>query len=264
LAVGISRFTEQTMTRGVVIFATDSDKIKYSDLAKWSQQRIERHLSLPVTILSNNSAVENVRWFDDFGQNIKWHNLDRCMAYDLSPYDQTLVLDADYVVNSDRLACLFDVKQSFLCHGHACDVTGQNDFDSLNYFGKFRMPMAWATVMYFERSKHAQAIFEFMKMVQKNWQHYRDIYQFNNHLYRNDYALSIALTVLNGYRTDWPRIPWPLLSIEPKHVLKQNTTDGFRVEFTTSQGKSRYIELEACDFHAMGKKTLGELIAYPA
>ena len=251
------------MTRGVVIFATDSDQIKYSDLAKWSQQRIEQYLSLPVTILSNTSPGDNVRWFDDFGQNVKWNNLDRCLAYDLSPYDQTLVLDADYVVNSNQLACLFDSNQPFLCHGHAVDVTNQNDFQHVNCFGKFQMPMAWATVMYFDRSQHAHAVFEFMKMVQQNWQHYRSIYQFNNHLYRNDYALTIALTVLNGYRVDWPRIPWSLLSIEPKHRLQQITEHGFRVEFATPQGKPRYIELEACDFHAMGKKSLGELIAHP-
>lgn len=252
------------MSRGVVIFATDSQEIKYTDLAKWSRKRIEQHLDLPVTIVSNTPASNNQRWFDDFEANVSWSNFDRCQAFDLSPYDQTLVLDADYVVGSDCLRSLFESGQSFLCHDHAHDVTAQSDADHLNSFGKFRMPMAWATVMYFDRSDHARAIFQFMKMVQDNWLHYRNIYQFSNMLYRNDFALSIALTVLNGYRIDWPSIPWSLLSIEPRHTLEKKDENEFRVMYQDQKNRQRYVTLKNCDFHAMGKKSLGALIANSA
>jgi hypothetical protein len=252
------------MSRGVLIFATDSQEIKYTDLAKWSQKRIEQHLDLPVTIVSNPPVSRNQRWFDDFDANVSWSNFDRCQAFDLSPYDQTLVLDADYVVGSDCLLSLFDSGQSFLCHGHAHDVTSQSDVEHLNSFGKFRMPMAWATVMYFDRRDHARAIFQFMKMVQDNWMHYRNIYQFSNSLYRNDFALSIALTVLNGYRIDWPSIPWSLLSIEPRHTLEKQGDNEFTVTYTDQKNRQRYVTLKNCDFHAMGKKSLGALIANSA
>lgn len=249
------------MKRGVLIFATDSDQIKYSDLARWSQQRIEKYLDLPVTIVSSQKTIDNQRWFDDFGANVTWNNFDRCLAYNLSPYEQTLVLDADYVVGSDILRCLFESGQHFLCHNNAVDATAQNDFKHLNYFGKYQMPMAWATVMYFDRSEYSRLIFDFMKMVQNNWRHYKNIYQFNNNLYRNDFALSIALTVLNGYRVDWHSIPWSLLSIEPRHCLQQSGENEFTVTYDTQQNKRKYLTLQNCDFHAMGKKSLGDLIA---
>jgi hypothetical protein len=159
---------------------------------------------------------------------------------------------------------LFETKQSFLCHDHASDVTAPHDEWHLNRFGKFGMPMSWATVMYFDRSDHARAIFQFMKMVQDNWQHYRNIYQFTNNLYRNDYALSIALTVLNGYRINWPSIPWSLLSIEPRHTLEKKTENEFTVIYNDQKNKQRYVTLKDCDFHAMGKKSLGALIANSA
>lgn len=248
------------MTRGVIIFADDTDKIKYSQLAVWSQKRIEKYLDLPVTILSAQSASDNSRWFDDYGCNVKWNNLDRCLAYDLSPYDQTLVLDADYVVSCNQLSCLFDSGQHFLCHNHAMDVTGQNDFQSLNNFGKFQMPMAWATVMYFDRSRQSHAVFEFMKMVRNNWQHYKNIYHFGNKLFRNDFALTIALNTLNGYSTNWPSIPWSLLSVEPRHDLHQRGEEEFGVKFLNQQGKLRCVDLIQCDFHAMGKKSLGDIV----
>ncbi len=36
-------------------------------------------------------------------QNEQWHNLDRCHAYDLSPYDTTLLMDIDYLPFTDNL-----------------------------------------------------------------------------------------------------------------------------------------------------------------
>ena len=83
----------------------------------------------------------------------------------MTPYDQTLVLDVDYVVSSDQLLALFDTDQDFLCHDQAWDVTGVTDYSGLNSFGRNRMPMSWATVMYFRRGQTAAMIFDLMSMV---------------------------------------------------------------------------------------------------
>lgn len=249
------------MTRGVVIFATNNGGYDYESLARWSESRIQRHLGLPVTIISQPSDAMSQRWFDDLGTTVPWYNRNRSDAYDLSPYDETLVLDADYVVCSDQLKMLFDGNQDFLAMGTAYDVTGLNDFSSLNYFGRQRMPVSWATVMFFRRSELAQGIFSAMKMVRENWNHYRSLYQFERTLYRNDYALSIAQNIIYGHSATWPTVPWSLATVEPRHRLLKMDEDKFSVGFVNAQSKSQRVFLQGTDFHAMCKQDLGDIVA---
>jgi hypothetical protein len=190
-----------------------------------------------------------------------WHNESRTDAYSLTPWDQTLVLDADYVVASNQLKVLLDADQDFLAHRWAYDITGLNDFEGLNYFGNNRMPMWWATVMMFRRSQQAELIFETMSMIKDNWNHYRHLYKNSLPAYRNDHALSIALGVVNGHTLGHAGIPWKLASLVPDHTLTQLSADEYRIDFLSPEQKPQWIKLSDQDFHAMGKKHLGEIVA---
>jgi len=249
------------MTTGAVIFARNNEKIDYVAMAKWSACNIERHLGIPTHIVTDDTAPSNnARHFSDVG-NVTWHNLNRMDAYSLSPWDQTLLLDADYVVASDQLKTVLESTQDFLAHRWAHDITGQNSFDGLNYFGTNRMPMWWATVVMFRRSDHARLIFESMSMIRNNWTHYRNLYKNSNATYRNDHALSIALGIVNGHTLKHDGILWSLSSLTPEHRLTQLGTDHYRVDYVSSDGKARWIELKNQDFHAMGKQQLGDIVA---
>ena len=151
------------------------------------------------------------------------------------------------------------MNENFIAHKTAYDVVNQDNFDELNNFGNYNMPMWWATVMMFRRSKEAEMIFDCMTMIKDNWQHYRNLYSINKPTYRNDFALSIALGIVNGHQLDHKSIPWNLASITPAHKLTQISEDKYRVEFLTAEQKPRYITLKQ-DFHAMGKKHLGDII----
>lgn len=247
------------MTTGALIFAYNNETIDYMAMAEWSAKNIERHLGIPTTIITGRAQGNNSRHFTDVG-TVTWHNLNRMDAYSLSPYDQTLVLDADYVVASDQLKTVLDSKEDFLCHRWAYDVTGENDFSGLNYFGRHNMPMWWATVMMFRRSKQAELIFGMMQMIRDNWTHYRNLYGNTVVTYRNDHALSIALNTVNGHQQSIPGIPWNLASLVPDHTLVQTDQDAYRIDFTNSENKRRWISLKNVDFHAMGKKHLGEIV----
>ena len=248
------------MTTGALIFAYNNGSVDYQAMAHWSSDNIKRHLGIPTTVITGNPTGNNRRHFTDVG-SVVWHNLNRMDAYTLSPYDQTLVLDADYVVASDQLKMLLDCPQNFLCHRWAYDVTGENDFSGLNYFGRNRMPMWWATVMMFRRSQETELIFGMMQMIRDNWTHYRNLYGNTVETYRNDHALSIALNTVNGHQQNIPGIPWKLASLVPDHTLSQIARDEYRVEFTNSENRRRWISLKNVDFHAMGKKHLGEIVA---
>jgi hypothetical protein len=250
------------MTTGALIFAYNNEHIDYVAMAQWSARNIERHLGIPTTIITDqNIQGTNTRHFGDVG-TVTWHNLNRMDAYSLSPYDQTLVLDADYVVASNQLQTLLDSQEDFMCHRTAYDVTGLQTFADLNVFGQYQFPMWWATVMMFRTSERARLIFESMQMIRDNWTHYRNLYANSRSTYRNDHALSIALNIENGHTLRTTDIPWELASLTPDHRLTQIEQDQYRVDFITADGKPRWIEL-TYDFHAMGKQQLGDIVANP-
>jgi len=276
LADRISRNQPKTMTQGVLIFAFNNEQIDYLALAEWSTRNIHRHLNLPVCVVTDqltipehytfdqvvHATATDTHWrhFRDFNKNATWYNGSRVDAYELSPWDHTLVLDADYVVASNQLKQLFEVDQDFLAHRYAYEVTGLNNFDENNHFGRTKMPMSWATVIIFRRSQTAKLIFGAMQMIRKNWHHYRDLYGIAKKTYRNDIALSIAQLIVDGHTLTMPAIPWNLVGIEPDHKLTQLDQDIYRVDFVTSDNKNKWIVLNHV-FHAMGKKHLGDIVA---
>ncbi len=248
------------MTTGALIFARNNESTDYVTMAQWSARNIKRHLGIETHIVTDDSRTDSgSRHFTDQGA-VTWHNTNRMDAYNVTPWDRTLVLDADYVVASDQLKSVLNCDADFLAHRWAYDVTGCNDFEGLNYFGDVRMPMWWATVMVFNRSQHAKLIFDTMAMIRDNWKHYRHIYKNNTPTYRNDHALSIALLIVNGHTLNHSSIPWRLASLTPEHRLTQLDQDRYRVDFVNGQGKFQWIELHQ-DFHAMGKKQLGDIVA---
>jgi hypothetical protein len=252
------------MTTGALIFAFNNEQIDYVSMAQWSARNIERHLGIPTHIVTNEQVATtsiNSRWFEDFGTTVTWHNQSRVNAYELSPWDQTLVLDADYIVASDQLKTLLHADEDFLAHRWAYDITNKDNFIEYNFFGEHRQPMWWATVMMFRRSIQARLVFESMIMIRDNWDHYKKLYKFSNRSYRNDYALSIALGIVDGHTPNHHGIPWNLASLTPEHKLIQLDQDEYRVDFLNQEQRPRWIKLKNQDFHAMGKQQLGEIIA---
>jgi hypothetical protein len=266
------------MTTGALIFAFNNEHIDYVAMANWSAKNIHRHLNIPVCLITDKEpATEHnfdkivlvdhptgggTRHFADIGESVTWHNTNRTDAYTLSPWDCTLVLDADYVVATNYLKTILETDQDFLCYRWASDATNLNNFKDLNYFGNNRMPMWWATVMMFRRSSKAELIFDSMNMVRDNWLHYRRLYNNLVANYRNDHAVSIALNIVNGHTLLVPSIPGSLVSITPEHKLTQLSQDSYRLDFLTPDKKSRWITLSQ-DFHAMGKQQLGAIVANP-
>ena len=266
------------MTTGALIFAFDNEKTDYVSLAAWSAKRILRHLNIPTAIITNVAASDSrlagvdqivyaaataggTRHFADYQHTVTWYNAGRSDAYQLTPWDQTLVLDADYVVCSSELKKVINSDQDFMCHSRAWDMSNVATFNDLNCFGHNRMPMWWATVMMFRKSNTTQYIFDCMNMVRDNWGHYRNLYHISGSNYRNDYALSIALGILSGHTLAVDNIPWNLASVVPSNTLTQLALDAFSIEYQDKDNTPKTIGWVGMDFHAMGKKHLGDIVA---
>jgi hypothetical protein len=260
------------MTQGAMIFALGRGAIDYVALARWSARRIQHWWQLPVTVVTDQSLdrtgfdhvieIETTetgatRWFEDLDGHVAWRNHDRCDAWHLSPYDRTVLVDADFVVASDGLRPIIALDR-FWCYQRAVAVGAGYQFDT---FGQHRHPLAWATVMAFGRDSESRYIFDAMRMIRDNWSHYRDLYHVDSRLFRNDFALSMALPLVNGHvQPELPRAG-AMLNVLPEQRLRQQGPDQFEVDFRNSRGVLMRCVLDGQDFHAMCKSDLGEIVA---
>lgn len=265
------------MTTGALIFAFNNEQTDYLAMARWSAKNIRRHLNIPVAVVTDRTGDSDVegfdrvictepssggtRYFEDYAATVTWHNASRVDAYSLSPWDRTLVLDADYVVASRALQNVLNADRDFMSYRWATDMTTGQELENLNTFGRYKMPMRWATVMMFRKSNTAQYIFDCMQMVKDNWQHYRDLYSIDKSTYRNDFALSIALGIVSGHTNHVDDISWPLMSVMPEHTVKQLDTDSYEITYKDADQKLNAVGWSGFDFHAMGKKHLENIIA---
>lgn len=266
------------MTRGVILFAFNSPKYNYYDMAHVTAKRVNHFLKLPVTLVTDEDSIpdnyEDHGWdkvirvtpdkdnFRDWGL---WINKGRYMAYELSPYDETLLLDVDYIVNSDKLLSIFDFYDDFCCH---------NRTEYLMQFGApqellsaYSYETLWATVVAFKKTSRAKQIFETLEMVQKNYEHYGDIHSFIGGIYRNDYALTLALKIVNGHsdnKRDY--IPWNLVHLGKNTQIEKTNEDELDTEYTVKfdnwkrgKIKKEYITIKDMDFHLMNKDFFSEM-----
>lgn len=197
-------------SRGIVLFATNTETVDYELIAERSKRLIEHHLKLPVTILTGRQAP-NTRLSVDTGEIEQWNNLDRYRAFELSPYDQTLLMDSDYLVLDNNLNKLFDLD---------CDyqIMSMNQYvDNPNgehIMGPHSLPYLWATVIMFNRTQRSEMLFDLVGRVQRNYAYYRKLYNIKDGNYRNDYAFAIADNILNGYTQDCSNyIPWTMFTV---------------------------------------------------
>lgn len=247
-------------------------------MAEFAANRINHFLNLPVTIVTDESSVpknptykfDNTVLVNPDKDNKRdwgvWINKGRYQAYDLSPYDETLLLDVDYVVNSNKLLKLFDVCDDLMCHDNAAflmypEIT-QEVLSSYSY------NTAWATAVVFKKTQLAKQIFECLQMIQENFSHYGNIHSFVGATYRNDYALTLALKIVNGHLSDKKNtIPWDIMHVGRNTHVYKNNTDELCSEYTVmfdnwqrSKIRKEYIVVKDMDFHMMNKENFLEII----
>ena len=91
----------------------------------------QKNLKLEITVVTNHATFKklkplgfiNYKFIEPELGNKKlgkeWNNVDRHMAYELSPYDTTLVMDIDYFCYSNNLLQFMDTKYDFLISSEA-------------------------------------------------------------------------------------------------------------------------------------------------
>jgi hypothetical protein len=168
---------------------------------------LRKNLNIDITVITDPETHEYLKQFDwvDFktiepqkGNTIDqkpWYNLERHKAYDLSPYDNTILLDIDYFCYTDQLLSYAETEHDFWVHDQVYDVTGKGSYE---FSRNSIIPMLWATVIVFKKTQRVKAIFETVAHVKQFYQYYCTLYRIDFGNFRNDYAFSIAAHQIEG------------------------------------------------------------------
>jgi hypothetical protein len=182
-------------SRGVVIFATNTAETDYVGIAEQNARLIERFMGLPTTIVSAKDTGSNKRFSTDTGTFVEWKNFGRHEAYEASPYHETIILDADYLIFDDSLCKLFCSDFDYLLFNKNRYVNiGQQP----SVMGPYSLPYVWATAVLFRKTPKSKMFFELVGKIKRNYDYYRLLYNIQEGNYRNDYAFAIAHYILEG------------------------------------------------------------------
>ena len=276
-------------SRGVVMFAHNNATVDYVKQAIFAAMQVKKYLSLPVTLITSDQIHLNTKYktqatvFDtviavpeshttqtrDFHNGVDtkvndlWKNHLRSTAFTLSPYDETIVMDTDYIVGNTNLLKCFHSKEDFLIHQKSIYINYFYKSEwKIKYISEIGMEMYWATVFYFKKTEKVCQLFDLIAHVKDNWDYYRFIWQITEINFRNDYAFSMAIHMLNGNNKGaWPRnLPDSLY-----YITDRDKADSFnegRWQLSLCTGSS-YIKTVAqqVNLHVMNKFSLDAIIS---
>ena len=223
--------------RGILLFAENNERIDYLRLAILCAQCIKNNMGSETKIsvvttkgswnnLSNvgteleslakslfdkviftNVAydIDNSRIYRDTQYHqvtAQFLNRSRSSAYELSPYDETLLIDVDYFVLNGSLNHVWGSNEDFIINKSAKTLLHKPLTGPEFRLNPFGIRMYWATVIYFKKSEKAKLIFDLVSHIKETWNYYQHVYDFPGGLYRNDFSFSIALHMLNGFVDD--------------------------------------------------------------
>jgi len=274
------------MTKGVLLFANNNRSINYVKQAIFLAKRIRKYMDLPTSIVTSIKLTdEECSHFDKvfshtldekkttdkrhhdgdlYNKITRFYNYNRADAYDLTPYDQTIVMDTDFIISNDILNNCFVQQKDFLLYKDATHVGIHNGTSEFLRVSDTSVDFYWATVFFFRKTKETKIFFDLIKHISKNYMHYRSMYQFRTTVFRNDFAFSIAIHIMNGYQQgDFAgKLPGTKFYSIDKDVLFDIVDDEIKilVQKTNRLGEYTAVKLKGSNCHVMNKFSLERII----
>ena len=287
------------MTRGCLIYAFNNEEIDYIMIAREAARRVKHYLGVPVCLVTDSikqvdvvdpdrqyfdTVIDvwrdkslkptaellnsrNVRQYSDgtlTAKKANFKNSLRTKTYELTPYDETLVIDSDYLLANDILKHCWEQEQDFLIYKEGYDLSGYRVHPEFTKVSDYTVDFYWATAFWFRKSESTKTLFELIDHIREHWDYYKLVYQFASHMYRNDHAFSIALHIMNGYTgQEWAgKMPGRMLFTLDKDVLVNMDDRGFKVllEKQYRQGEYTLMKTKDVSVHLMNKFSLHRVL----
>ena len=209
---------------------------------------------------------KNIRLYKDTSHASKYlpfYNVNRCDAYDISPYDETILLDADYLILSDTLNHCWGHNNELMMNWKFQDIMYERKDPTLDRLYDMGITMYWATVVYFRKTEYVESFFNIVKHVRNNPQYYKDLYKWQGTLYRNDYSFSIAAHMMSGFVDKGiPQLPTTLyksFDTDDIHSAIDENTIVMYLEKPRSPGDFMLTKWQGIDLHIMNKWAINRI-----
>lgn len=260
------------MTRGILLYAHDNEVLWYGRMAYCCSLMILEHMGkhdislvtdedtwnrlvsfYPDTIMKpiiidkpKREEINNIR-DEAFGS---YFNTSRPLIYDVTPYDETLAIDVDMLILDDRLNLVWGSEYDFMMNKElgqmVLPLTNNTYHLKLN---NLSIPVYWATVFYFKKNPEVAKFFQLVKYVKENYEYLSLVYGYGAHVYRNDYAFSIAAHIL-GIVEPLP-VPYLTFAWDKDYILQFDKGSVlFRVD-----GKKLPVSKISSNVHCMNKES---------
>ena len=245
------------MTKGILLFCFDTPETKYHTVLERCVGLIKKNLQLEITVVTNHETFKKMRPLGFINYKFiepelgnkkngkEWRNVDRHLAYELSPYDTTLVMDIDYFPFTDNLRQFLETDYDFLISKEAYDLTNRNSFDHRRWS---LIDMVWATVFVFRKGAKAKRIFDMVKYAKHHYAYFNELYRVYGKNFRNDYAFAIALEQANGF-INYDTLPIRLATLPPDCKIVKFTDTGVAWQY-----KDNINYTENQDVHVLNKE----------
>ena len=146
-------------------------------------------------------------------KTLSWHNGSRSSAYDLTPFDETIILDSDVLVQDTTFDLVWGNDEDIMINCKAITLEHKKPGANEVRLDNMGIPMYWATMVYFQKTERAKLLFDLVAHIKEKYSYYQYVYEFPGKLYRNDYAFSIAIHMLNGFLENNEFKPFPVDTI---------------------------------------------------
>lgn len=210
-----------------------------------------------------NAGEENLRVYRDtqyHSVSSRFTNKSRSCAYELTPYDETLLIDVDYFILNDSLNVIWGCNEELLINKKSSTLNHESLTGPEFRLNDFGIRMYWATLIYFKKGEKAKTLFGLVEHLKESWHYYKHVYDFAGTLYRNDFAFSIAIHMLNGFIDDedfaksFPN-PEILTALDLDQFIKFE--DKSTVQLFINNRKETYkffvTKLKRVNFHCLNK-----------
>ena len=264
------------MNQGILVFAHDNETTPYGLLAVWQAKRIKSYLDKPVSIVTDTATIDNLKnrniavdeIFDQIiltdvemnqcrsdrtTEKISFFkNTDRTEAWNLTPYDETIVIDTDIIIQSTSLNLLWNSEEDLLVCNKCKDIFARS-VAGFDYLSEYGIKFYWATIFYFRKNLISKLFFDKCKQIKQQYRWYSFLHDLRSPFIRNDYIWSIALHELGGTANSmWAKtIPYTL-----HYLLEQDQLIKLEKDNVVAFSSDKLAKLENLDIHAMNKLSL--------
>lgn len=276
------------MTKGVLTFAHNNSTVDYGTMAVIAGGLAKKNLNVPVSLVTDIHTVKwmettgiynvareifdqiifvdlpytkNVRMLHDGceGNVVPFVNANRCAAYGLSPYEQTLLIDSDYLIFSSRLNEYWNLDSGVLLGRSMNHITGDVSRILDQRVSETGIDLFWATTVMFAKNNESELFFDLVDVVKENYRYYADLYRFNPRQYRNDISFSVVKHIINGHEVEKVYTLPSLLTVFDKDILLDVSNDGkltFLIDKPLASGEFYAATTKGVDVHIMNKMSI--------